>query len=120
MGSLPVLFERFAECLPHSSLAIAANFIECLFQGNRYFAGSFSFLILANSLQILKIVKQFLVFLYIQHDGDANAIFVSYELFSFRHFLDSNPSLSQSKSRIKAKAFKSTCVLLFVAGGGYF
>ncbi len=89
MGSLPVPFERCVEPLQNSSLAIAANLVERLFQGNWYFAGGFCFLILANRLQILQIVKQFLVFLDIQHYGHANTIFVSNELFSFRHFLDS-------------------------------
>jgi len=89
MGSLPVLVERCAEHLQNSLLAIAANFVKRLFQGNRYFAGGFCLFILANRLQIFEIVKQFLVFLDIQDYGHTNTIFVSDELFSFGHFLDS-------------------------------
>jgi hypothetical protein len=76
---------------------------------------SFCFFIFANCLEILKFLEKLLIFFNIEHHSYPNTVFVSYELFSFRHFLHSRPSLPQSKSRIKAKALERTRTSLFVA-----
>ena len=64
------LFGPYAESLPRSSLAAAANFVKSLFQWNCNFAGSFRFVVLANRFQILELLEEFFILLDVKDDCD--------------------------------------------------
>jgi hypothetical protein len=117
-----VAFRLPAGCGENSSLTIsfALDSRDSFIERNGSLPRRFCFLILPNCLEIFKFLEKFLIFFNIEHYSYPNTVFVSNELFGFRHFLGSKASLRQTKSRIKTKAIEIATTSLFVAGGGHF